>query len=554
MSLRAQDREFRFAGITRLDFKAIDMGRVLTAFLARLWHSGSSSRILRRIDVTVDDFLDEFKELPSAFEGFDTHADIARRWVETHLVDMVNRGRANQAVAAPRPLHGFTYRFRNPRHSRPYGADEQLYELLSNARGDSGRAALDQLKSFFFADVDPATRRASGEVTVDVETQALLRLMDQVREDAPDTSKRRDPAAPLCIGSADLLAEDVLRLLFYRPYIPRSVLVDYLEVLFSLHLALYHLRLVKLLPRLVGMASGDPICAPSRCPMRPREPRDPQGDCPHRIGLLLDVAGRAGTGGADLAEHSADTWYRRLPSFVQACVTVKKLDEFGAYLAKLGRLTRPTAGLGVNEALTLLHRRFSTDRDAYFRARLASVLEDAGPDERSAAPEVVQLLQLDLPPLDAYIEVLLVHRGDFHRRYLVECLDSLLLKNRRGALLAQAGGHRGRRRFILDTALLEVLMQIAVLREGGVHGFHTPPVRIDELLTWLRNRYGLHIDRLPDGDGFGPASIAEREALRANREAFVDRLRQCGFYRELSDAYVGQTVNPRYHIAKGRER
>ena len=47
---------------------------------------------------------------------------------------MVSRGKPSQAVAGLRPLHGFTYRFRNARRSRSYGADEQLYEMLSHAR------------------------------------------------------------------------------------------------------------------------------------------------------------------------------------------------------------------------------------------------------------------------------------------------------------------------------------------------------------------------------------------------------------------------------------
>ena len=46
------------------------------------------------------------------------------------------------------------------------------------------------------------------------------------------------------------------------------------------------------------------------------------------------------------------------------------------------------------------------------------------------------------------------------------------------------------------------------------------------------------------------ATIADRKALRENQKAFVSRLREIGFYRDLSDAYVTQTVTPRYRIAK----
>ena len=83
---------------------------------------------------------------------------------------------------------------------------------------------------------------------------------------------------------------------------------------------------------------------------------------------------------------------------------------------------------------------------------------------------------------------------------------------------------------------------------AGTIGYHTGELRIDELLTFLRERYGLYIDRLPRGDGFQAPSIADRRALRENLEAFTSRLREVGFYQDLSDAYVTQTVTPRYRI------
>jgi hypothetical protein len=120
-------------------------------------------------------------------------------------------------------------------------------------------------------------------------------------------------------------------------------------------------------------------------------------------------------------------------------------------------------------------------------------------------------------------------------------------KNRPGALLAQGRTRNAPRRFVLDSRLLEVLLQIAVLHPTD-RGFRTGEMRIDELLAFLRQRYGLYIDQLPEGEGFGPASIEDRQALRENVRSFVSRLREIGFFRDLSDAYVTQTVTPRYRI------
>lgn len=385
---------------------------------------------------------------------------------------------------------------------------------------------------------------------LDVETQALLRLLDQV-EDAPDTKSGRETFPPLCVGAADLLAEDVQRLLFYQRFIPRSVMVDYLKVLIAFHLGLYHLRLFKLLPALVRRKGADPTCSTSACPMNPKSPDNPFGDCPYRIGMVVDVAGQPGTPMAALAERSADAHYRRIPTFLRAYFATKKLDEFATDLVRRGKLTKPPSGdFSVGEVLQLLDAPLKAEREKFFGQRVSSLLEEtSGAKDAELDPEVKAVTEMGLSEFDAYIEMIVALRGRFHRQYTVECLDSILLKNRPGALLAQGRTKNAPRRFVLDSRLLEVLLQIAVLKPGGAAGFHTAELRVDELLVFLRERYGIFIDQLPRGDGFSTTSIEDRRALRDNARAFTARLREVGFYRDLSDAYVTQTITPRYRIA-----
>jgi hypothetical protein len=551
MPIQARDREFRFPRISYLDFKFLEMDRVLTSFFARVWHNGYPSRIRRNFELTIDAIVAEFLEHPEWFGGFQKYPDVTRRWVETHLMDVVNRGKGDaQKVAAPRPLHGFTYRFRNVKHSRPYGADEHLYEMLFHAREGRGIRALEHLKAFFFLNVDPATHQSTGEATVDVETQAILRLMDQVKEDAPDTAKGRESYPPLCVGACDLLADDILRLLFYQRFIPRSVLVDYLKILLSFHLALYHLRLLKMIPSLVRRKAADLACGAGACGTQAQNSSTAQKDCPYRVGIFADLVNRPGTATAALAERSADVWYRRIPPFIKAYFTVKKLDEFAGQLVKHGKLTRPQGGFTVSDLLPLLESLYKEEREPYFKMRLAAVLEDTSGDSEDVAPDIQHLLDMGLPAFDTYVELLVSHRGDFHRKYLVECIDSLLMKNRAGAVIAQPRTKNAPRRFVVDSRLLEVLLQVAVLRPGGALGFYTAPLRVDEFLSFLRDRYGIYIGQLPPGDGFAEATLSERSALRANLSAFTSRLREVGFYQDLSDAYVTQTVTPRYNIAE----
>ena len=88
MALSKRDREFRLPKITYLDFKQLEMDRVLTAFFARLAHNGYPSRLKKRVENTVEDFVEEFLEHPEWFGGFQNHREIVSMWVETHLMDL----------------------------------------------------------------------------------------------------------------------------------------------------------------------------------------------------------------------------------------------------------------------------------------------------------------------------------------------------------------------------------------------------------------------------------------------------------------------------------
>ena len=522
--LNRKDKEFRHENISYVDYKQVEMDRVLTALLPRLWWDGYGSVISRTRDLTIEDFVDTVAEHPEKFAGFDPA--VTSRWLETHLLDIVSRGKPTQAVAGLRPLHGFTYRFRNARRSRSYGADEQVYEMLRHASGARGTVALAGLKEFFFAGVDTLTETPRLGDDVDVETQALISLSDAVRDqiaDRADTRARR-LFPPLYAEASDLLADDVLRLLQHQEYVPRTVLVEYLKMLLAFHLALYHLKIMKLLP---AMVRGD------------RNPSSADG-------FFFDVTGLPGSGAARLAERSAAAWLNRIPTFVRATFTIRKLEDLAESLADRGQLTRPPGGhFGVRDVLPLLGPRRKEERLRFAAARLTAIeatREPGDDDDR----EYAQILQLGLDEFTTYIEVITHYRIKFHRKYLTECLDTLLLKNRPGSMIAQPRG--GSRRFTLDSRMLEVLLQLCLLKTDQPGQFETRPLRIDQFLRLLRDRYGLYIDQLPEGDGFGQAIVTEYAALRENRAAFVARLREIGFYSDLSDAYLTQTITPRYMI------
>lgn len=550
MSIKGRDKEFRIPKTTYIDFKHIEMDRVLTMLFPRLKFDGYASRKPPRANnLQPEEFAVEIvspSDISQYFSGFDKYPDVAHKWVETELLDVVNRGKMNQAVASPRPLHGETYKFRNAKHCRDYGAAEQIYWMLFYARRGRGQAARDQLKKFFFPGIDLVTDKYDTGITVDVETQALLRFNSQVTADMRD-SREPERFPPLCIGQADILADDIIRLLSYESYIPRSVLVEYLKTLMAFHLALYHLKLLHLLPTLIKQHARKDLCSIKECPVNSGMDNALEG-CPYRISLIIDMGDVKNTHMAELARKSTDRFYRQIPAFVQANFMVKKLDEMADYLSKkTGKLAAPASGIfSIGDLIRLLKPEYEVDRQAYFKFRLASLIEESTSGNDDIDPEIREITSMGLSEMDSFIEILMAFRGRYHRQYITECLDSLLLKNKDTGLLSQSRTKGSPRRFVLGSKLLEVLLQLTMLtQENG--RFATREIRIEELLTLLRNRYGLYIDRLP-GTSQNSESILDRRALRLNLEAFKRRLREIGFYEDLSDAYITQKISPRYSI------
>jgi hypothetical protein len=304
-----------------------------------------------------------------------------------------------------------------------------------------------------------------------------------------------------------------------------------------------------MLPKMVKQRAGNDLCATKECPINASFDNALEG-CPYRVSLVVDMGDVNNPHMAELASKSTDRLYRQIPAFVQANFVVKKLDEMAEYMSKkAGKLATPGSGVfSVGDLVSLLKSEHDAERQAYFKFRLAGLIEESTAGNEDIDPEIREVTAMGLSEFESFIEILMAYRGKYHRQYITQCLDSLLLKNKENGLLAQSRTKGSARRFVLGSKLLEVLLQVAVLTQDGGR-FVTREVRIEELLAFLRNRYGLHIDRLPEGAQTN-SNILDRRALRLNLEAFKRRLREIGFYEDLSDAYVTQKVSPRYAIAR----
>ncbi len=145
------------------------------------------------------------------------------------------------------------------------------------------------------------------------------------------------------------------------------MLVDYLKTLMAFHLALYHLKLLQTLPKLVKQRSGNDLCAAKECPINPGLDNALKG-CPYRVALVVDMGDINNPHMAELAHKSTDRLYRQIPAFVQANFVIKKLDEMAEYLEQK-RASWPL-GRGVHcwrPGIPALKPEHDAERQAYFK-------------------------------------------------------------------------------------------------------------------------------------------------------------------------------------------
>jgi len=124
-------------------------------------------------------------------------------------------------------------------------------------------------------------------------------------------------------------------------------------------------------------------------------------------------------------------------------------------------------------------------------------------------------------------------------------------KNSPFGTLVQGKSKANPRRWHLGGRTLEVLVQLAVLKARDTptgREFETEPILVEDFLTWIERRYGFVIAPGATSAGRKPVSVDEHRAFRENVRSFKDRLREIGFYDDLSDAYNAQTIRPRYEL------
>ena len=325
MKLRKQDQEFRNPKVFYPDPKNVDLDRVLINLFLLLKCEGRrpATRGRQKPEFEkLDVHLDTLAAMPGV-KGLVEHREIARRWLEADIFDLVNRARPTEAIASLRPLHLDAHKIRVSKHCRDYNHADAIYAMLEYGE----QQALRDLRSYLDLGRDPATKRYDGKTELDLETLTVLKLV----EDLPDmypSDEKVTPHAPTCMGQARVLCDDVQRILAYRDEVPRPVMIEYLKTILGLHLGQYTLRLARQLPGWIAAKQAHPTCR--SCPVYGNT-ASPFAECPYTVSLIADMGDDYRSRMAQLAQLSAAAEFERLLDLVRAIFAMNQLLRYAHY-------------------------------------------------------------------------------------------------------------------------------------------------------------------------------------------------------------------------------
>ncbi len=517
-----EERVFREPMIFAADVKAVSLDNVLVNLFMLIRNNGARIKLkLKRSTFhEVKTLMEHFKflEQNGEVEGYTGNEVAIESWLRSSLVNMVFRGKAKENIASLRPLHLESYRIRNQKHTKDYNTADQVFIMLNRRP-----LVMKALRDYLCIGWDNNTKAIYDTTahTLDVDTAGLLHLIKGVDID-PKVSNSMSSIAPILPLQADLFCDDIKRLLAYQNSMPRSVFIDYLRILVGFHLSLYFQKLVYLLPQMVDAGTTDV---------------EKNNDWSQ----VVDVTDKLDSKLSTLACEDMDKFLNGLLDYVRASFKIKVMR----------RLVSSTCS--VEEALDLI-KHPTDDINADLRSSFRRICDNykkncKTEEEKEEAElnikELEEYLQYEETPLDKYVECLMKVGAAYQLKYSKDFIDKVSMKNLDSQLVMDGRSRKHTRRGAIGAKLLEVLVQLLVLEEKEDGTFISKPLSIGELMQSIRNRYGLIIDGTKE-KRFANADIHTHLAFKENVEALKGKLRQIGFYTDLSDASSLQKIRPRY--------
>ena len=507
-------RGFMNKDIFYVDVKQVKLDRVLTNLFMKMYSDGApiKSAFTKEYKIeTLKGFL-ETLEAHGKIKGVTEHPEGVEDWLRSSLLELVNRGNVvKEHVSTLKPLHLLSFRVQNAKFCRDYRASDQLYLMIR-----SNPEVMNGLVRYLSKGWDKQTDDIIESDDLDVDTTGILHITKPLKERKNLNRETDTIPSPFLVEQTKLFNDDIKRLLLYKDKLPRAIFIDYLRILCGFHLALYTMKVVTFLPKMIEAGT-----------------RSIEDDW----SMVVDVT------------DNLDS-----PVAAIACKDYERFENgFGKYIRStyMINLIQERKNCSVDEAIRIL-KEDNNKSDAYYEVIKNSIRNSLPESEekefdRSDFDELLEYFAED-NYFDMIIHLLeKSNLGSYQYRYLREFLDSVCMKNTSSMLLSDSRSKRHPRRGALGSKLLETMVQLLVLNEKSPGIYETRSLSIDELVQEIRSRYGLIINGITE-PRFADADVSMNAAFRTNMEALKDKLRQIGFYTDMSDACILQKIRPRYKL------
>lgn len=513
-----EEKAFREPYIFASDVKAITLDNVLVNLFMLMRNNGARIKLMLKTG-TFHDIKSLKKyfnilEDHGAIKGYSDNPEAVESWIRSSLVNMVYRGKAKENVASMRPLHLESYRIRNQRHTRDYNSADQLFIML-NQRPEVMKA----LKDYLSIGWDNISRKIVNSPTLDVDTAGILHLIKLVDIDTKASTSQME-IRPLLKKQTNLFCDDVMRLLAYQYSIPRSVFIDYLRILVGFHLSLYFQKLVYLLPKMV---------------------KEGKVDVEDDWSQVVDLTDKLESSVSPIACADMDKTLNGLFDYIRASYSIKVMRRIvtphASVATALAMIKHPSIenNADINASLRNIYNKY------FANAKTTEEIQEAEQNVK----ELQEYLQYEETPLEKYVQCLMKVGAAYQLKFSRDFLDKSSMKNEPSALINDGRSRKHTRRGAIGSKLLEVLVQLLVLNQKENGEFESRPLSIRQLAKEIRERYGLIIDGTEE-PRFADADIKTHLAFKENMMALKNKLRQIGFYTDLSDASSLQKIRPRY--------
>ena len=235
-------------------------------------------------------------------------------------------------------------------------------------------------------------------------------------------------------------------------------------------------------------------------------------------------------------------------AYFHSAYLTKKLEDF----ALSGYITPQQREMQGKDYIALLLGLMKHNHiDGFFAAKISDIQSNARDAETGQDDPTIQRIidfgsERKQSKLHTFVDILCHFQYGQLRDQHRKLVSSLCGFEQDRGFLTGVGRGRAKRRYALGNELLEVLLQLAVLKKReSDQKWYSREIEIGEFVFWLQERYGLLIDNLGENV---PEDEQTNRALAANYEHLKIRLRQLGFFTALSDASNSQVIHPRFPI------